>query len=181
MKKIMSLLLVVLSAAAAQATVLLQDSLNYPYNNGPIAGQGQWYVYSSAPPADDILVSNNVIYIASTNKDSIATPVNGFYSGTNGSIVWASFTINVSKVPSYNNYNGGYFCQFISTNKNTCCNVFISTNDTILPNTYRLSIANFSVSFSNLQPPVTFPQDLAPNVTYTVVIAYDTEVGSVTE
>src|SRR5271170_5784605 len=108
MKKIVALFLLALSAASLPAGVLLQDSLNYPYVNGPIAGQGQWYVYSQGTPADDILVSNNVIYIASTNKDSIATPVNGFYNATNGSIVWASFNINVSQVPTYNNFSGGY-------------------------------------------------------------------------
>jgi hypothetical protein len=40
MKKILSVFLLVLSAASLQAAVLLQDSVNYPYTNGPIAGQG---------------------------------------------------------------------------------------------------------------------------------------------
>jgi len=84
-------------------------------------------------------------------------------------------------VPGYNNYNGGYFCQFFSTNKNTCCNVFISTNNAVIPGTFRLSIANFSVSFSNVQQPVTFPEDLCTNVVYNVVIAYDRTIGGVTE
>ena len=158
MKKIQSLLLLALSAASLQATVLLKDSVNYPYINGPIAGQGQWYVYEPATPADDILVSNNVIYIMSTNTDSIATPVNGFYTPANGTIVYASFALNVNTAPAYTEYSGGYFCQFLSTNGNICCNLFISTNGTVVPGTFRLSIANFSVSFSNLQPPVTYPR-----------------------
>src|SRR5262249_31904632 len=140
-----------------------------------------WYVNYPPTPADDIQVSNNVIYLTTTNQDSIATPVNGFYTVTNGSIVYSSFTINVNQAPSFNNYNGSYFCQFISTNKNTCCNVFISTNGTVIPGTFRLSIANFSVSFSNLQQPITYPEDLATGVTYNVVIAYDTQKGSPTE
>ena len=181
MKKLLSLFLIAVSAASLQAAVLLQDSLNYPYVNGPIAGQGQWYVYSPGTPADDILVSNNVINIVSTNKDSIATPVNGFYAATNGTVVWASFILNVTQLPTYNAYNGGYFCQFISTNNNTCCNVFIDQGGTVVPGTFRLSIANFSVSFSNLQQPVTYPEDLVTNVPYNIVIAYDTEVGSPTE
>ncbi len=181
MKKILLLLMIALSAASMRASVLLMDSTNYPYANGPIAGQGQWYVYSSGTPADDIMVSNNVIYLSATNKDYIATPKNGFYTSTNGTIAWASFALNVNTVPSFNNYNGGYFCQFISTNTNTCCNVFVTTNDVITPGAYRLAIANFSVSFSNLQPPVIFPEDLSPGVTYNIVIAYDSQVGSVTE
>jgi hypothetical protein len=176
MKKILALLLLALSVAPLHATVLLKDSLNYPYTNGPIAGQGQWYVYSSGTPAYDTLVSNNVIYLVSTNKDSVATPTNGFYAATNGSIVWASFSLNVNQVPSAT--ADGYFCTFISTNKNYCCNVFVSSTDSVIPGTYRLSIANFSVSFSNLDPPVTYPEDLATNVTYEIVIAYDTAQDS---
>ncbi len=164
--------MVAVSAASLPAAVLY-DSANYSYTNGPLAGQGEWYVYSAGTPADDTMVTNGVIYLASTNADSVAAPVGGFYSANNGSIVWASFTLKVNQVPAYNNYNGGYFCQFISTNNNACCNVFISTNGTVLPGTFRLSIANFSVSFSNLQPPVTYPEDLLPNVIYNVVIAYD--------
>ncbi len=180
MKKILLLLMLVLSAASVRASVLLMDSTNYPYTNGPIAGQGQWYVYSPASATNcDILVSNDVIYFSTTNNDSVATPTNGFYNATNGSIVWASFSLNVSKAPSTT--SDGYFCSFVSTNKNLCCNVFISSSESLIPGTYRLSIANFSVSFSNLQPPVTFPMDLATNVTYEIVIAYDTAVGSVTE
>ena len=182
MKKLfLALCAVAMTALPSQATVLLRDSSNYPYTNGPIAGQGQWYVYSPATPANDVLVSNNVIYMTATNKDTIAAPTNGYYNPANGTIVYASFTINVSQLPGFNNYNGGYFAQFVGTNKNTCCNLFISTNGAVIPGTFRLSIANFSVSFSNLQQPVTFPEDLCTNVTYNVVIAYDTAVGSVTE
>ena len=178
MKRILSLILLALSAASLHAAVLYKVSTNYI--DGPIAGQGNWYIYSKNP-TNDIGVTNNVIYISSTNWDSIATPTNGFYADTNGSIVYASFSIKVSQLPGYNNYNGGYFCQFVSSNKNTCCNLFISTNGIVIPGTFRLSIANFSVSFSNIQQPVTFPQDLCTNVVYNVVIAYDTTFGSPTE
>jgi hypothetical protein len=179
MKKILSLLLLALSAASLQAAVLFQDSTNYPYVNGPIAGQGQWYVYSSGTASNDTIVSNNVIYLTSSGHDSVATPTNGFYHATNGNITYASFTFTVNKLPSYS--ADDYFVQFLSTNGNKCCNIFITRNGTVVPNTYRLAVANFSVSFSNLQPPVTFPEDLATNVTYTIVIAYDTEEGSTTE
>jgi hypothetical protein len=176
MKKILSTLLLALPLASLQASVLLQDSTNYPYANGPIASQGQWYIYSGSTAADDITVSNNTIYLDTTNKDSVATPTNGFYTGTNGTIVWASFTLNVSKAPSPT--ADGYFCSFISTNSNYCCNVFVSSKYSVVPGTYRLSIANFSVSFSNLDPPVTYPLDLCTNVPYEIVIAYDIAQGN---
>jgi len=93
MKRILSLFLLALSAACLHATVLYQVTTNYI--NGPIAGQGNWYI-SSKNPTNDIGVTNNVIYIASTNWDSIAAPTNGFYSDANGPIVYASFSIKVT-------------------------------------------------------------------------------------
>ena len=46
MKKIFALLsFAFLTALSSQATVLFQDSLNYPYTDGSIEGQGQWYCY----------------------------------------------------------------------------------------------------------------------------------------
>lgn len=176
MKKLLTVLASSVLSLACQATVLFQDSSNYPYANGPIEGQGQWYCYSSKTN-NDIFVTNNVILFNATNNDYIAAPSSGFYSPYNSTLA-ASFNLNISQAPGFNNYNGGYFLQFVSTNANECCNLFISTNGTVIPGTFRLSIANFSVSFSNIQQPVTYPVDLFTNVTYNVVIYYDTEFGA---
>lgn len=168
----------VLTALSLQADVLFQDSLNYPYTNGCIEGQGQWYCFSPKTPYLDALVTNNVLYLVSTNHDDVATPTNGFSVVNPGTITWASFTINVSQLPSA---NGNYFCQFQNVNDtNDCCHIFVATGGTILPGTYRLGIANFATSYASLTPPVYFPMDLATNTTYNVVIAYDTNPNSPT-
>ena len=101
----------------------------------------------------------------------VAAPTNGFPSNP-GTMTWASFTINVSALPTT---NGNYFCQFQDKNDtNDCCHIFAATAGTVLPNTYRLGIANYANSYAALVPPVYFPLDLATGVTYTVVIAFDT-------
>ena len=106
-----------------------------------------------------------------SNQDSVATPTNGFYASTNGTIVFASFTINVSKLPS--TANGGYFFEFQDTSNNTACHIFIDTLNTVVPGTYRLGVGNFATSFASSSPPYNYPMDLSTGLTYTVVCAYD--------
>jgi hypothetical protein len=170
MKKIFVTLLVLLSMMAAKATVLLMDSSNYPYANGLIATQGQWYVYYPSTPSNDCYVSNDVIIFNTTNKDSVASPSNGWVNPTEYN--YASFELNVSQLPS--STNGGYFCEF-QTNGDSVdfCHLFIDAIGTSVPGTYRLGIANYSTSFSASAPPINYPMDLATGVTYTVVILYD--------
>ena len=49
-----------LTALSLRADVLFQDSTNYPYTNGCIEGQGQWYCYLPRIPVLDALVTNNL-------------------------------------------------------------------------------------------------------------------------
>ncbi len=173
MKKIATfVLLTVLASLAARATVLFKDSTYYPsYTNGCIEGQGLWYCYSPATPSLDALMTNHVLLLNATNHDEVSAPTNGWTNPTEYN--FASFSINVSQLPS--STNGGYFCQFQNTrDTNDCCHVFIDTRDTVVPGTYRLGIANFATSFSALTPPVNYPLDLATGITYTVVVLFDT-------
>ncbi len=183
MKKIFALLsFAFLAALSSQATVLFQDSLNYPYVNGSIEGQGQWYCYFPYYPETpylDALVTNNILLLVSTNHDEVAAPSNGWVNASS-TITYASFSINIvsNQLPSL---NGSWFGQFQNINDtNDCCHMFAATQGTIVPGTYRLGIANFSTSYASLSPPVYFPLDLSPGITYNVVIAYDTDVNSPT-
>ena len=160
-----------LAASALRAEVLFQDATNYPYINGSIEGQGQWYGYYPKTLGSDVFVTNNVLLLTSVStNDSVATPTNGW---ANSSIyTYASFTINVSQLPS--TANGGYFCQFQNNNDtNDCCHLFIDTVGTVVPGTYRLGIANYDTSFTAAPPPGNFTMDLATNTTYTVVVLFD--------
>src|ERR1700733_3877590 len=172
MKKISAFIFFsVLTALSLRAQVLFQDSTNYPYTNGCIEGQGQWYCYSPATPHLNTFVTNDVLLLTSnTTNDAVATPTNGWVNP--GEYNYASFTINVSTLPSG---SGTYFAQLQNNNDtNDCCHVFIDTQGTVVPGTYRLGIANYDTSFLTVVPPVNYPLDLATGITYTVVMLFDT-------
>jgi hypothetical protein len=169
MKRLLTFLcLSALTALTSRAEVLFQDSLNYPYTNGCIEGQGQWYCYSPKTPYLDALVTNNVLLLVSTNHDSVAAPVNTWTN--NSSFTFASFTINVSQLPT----GSDYFIQFQNANDtNNCCHLFITTQGTVTPGSYRLAIGSYTTSFGSAYAPVIYPTDLATNTPYTVVMLWD--------
>jgi hypothetical protein len=173
-KKISTFLsLMVLAALSVRGQVLFQDSTNYPYTDGLIEGQGQWYSYSprATPGMNTFVTNNTLLLVGTTTNDAVATPTNGWVNSTEFN--FASFELNVSQLPA--STNGGYFCQLQNINDtNDCCHVFIDTRNTGVPGTYRLGIANFATSFTGLEPPNNFPMDLAPGVNYTVVVLFDT-------
>lgn len=171
-KTILPIFFVLILSFAARAYVLFDDASNYPYANGLIATQGQWYVYYPKTPIGDAYVNNNVLILNTTNKDSVAAPTNGWSNPTEFN--YASFRINVNQLPA--STNGGYFCQLQDLNDtNDCCHVFIDTRDTSVPGTYRLAIGNYTTSFSApAGPPNNYPMDLATSVWYNVVILFDT-------
>lgn len=171
-----SLFFILIVSLTARADVLFDDASNYPYADGCIETQGQWYCDNLAAPYRDALVTNNVLLLNATNHDAVAAPTNG-WSNPSG-INFASFMINVSQLPSQ---NGAYFCQLQSLNDAAdCCHVFIDTRGTSVPGTYQLGIAAFDTSFSSLTPPDNYQMDLATDVWYNVVILFDTNQADVT-
>jgi|GEM_PF-1057458 len=176
MKVIQTLFCILIMSSTARAYVLFEDASNYPYANGTVEGQGQWYCYYPAVPYHDATVTNNVLLLNITNNDSVATPISGW---TNQSgINYASFMINVSQLPVQNSQflsENGEICQL--QNKNDAadvCHVFIDTRSTSVPGTYQLGIAGFDPSLAAFTPPSDYPMDLATDVWYNVVVLYDT-------
>lgn len=158
-------------STTAKASVLFEDASNYPYANGAIEGQGQWYCYSPAVPYNDARVTNNVLLLNVTNNDAVATPTNG-WSNPSG-ITYAGFMINVSQLP--NQIGAGSVCQLQSANDAAdACHVFIDTRGTSVPGTYQLGIAGFDTSLASFVAPDVYPTDLATGVWYNVVILLDT-------
>jgi hypothetical protein len=178
MKKLVLLALLslsILTILSLRADVLFQDSSNYPYANGLIEGQGQWYCYFPATPAKDAFVTNDVLILNSTNKDSVGAPTNGWVNP--GEYNYASFSLNVSQLPT----SAAYFCQLQNlTDSNDCCHIFISTTGTVVPGTFRLGVANYDTSVNTVVPPAFFPMDLATGITYNVVFLFDTNQANTT-
>ncbi|HZM06536.1 MAG TPA: hypothetical protein VFC44_26335 [Candidatus Saccharimonadales bacterium] len=169
MKKLAALLTIaLLGTLSARATVLFQDFLNYP--NGIIETDGVWQVYSPAPPtlpSGDAAISNKMIILKTGDKDAVEAPYN---NNTGSSIVYASFSIVMTALPSS---NGSYFIEFQSTNDSAdVAHLFAATKSSVIPGTYRLGIANFATSSATTGVKL-YPLDLATNIAYDVVMSYD--------
>jgi hypothetical protein len=169
MKKTFPLFCALLATLSLRADVLFQDATNYPYTNGCIEGQGQWYCYSPSAPNLDAFVTNNLLILTAGNQDAVAVPTNGLSNPGAPNVVYASFTINVSKLPSA---TGGYFCEFMDATNNSVAHLFIDTQGTSVPGTYRLGLANYATSINSVGAK-NFPMDLATNITYQVVMSWD--------
>jgi hypothetical protein len=173
LKVLQTLLLALIISSTASAYVLFEDASNYPYANGSIEGQGQWYCYYPASPYHDARVTNNVLLLNITNNDAVAAPASGWPNS--GGISYASFMLNVSQLPNQLLSQNGGVCQL--QNKNDAadvCHVFIDTRGTSVPGTYQLGIAGFDASLASFTPPDVYPMDLATDVWYNVVILFDT-------
>jgi hypothetical protein len=172
MKKLTALvLLLFLTALSSRAVVLFQDALNYP--NGCIETDGLWYAYSPAVPKLDALISNKQLILDQSHSDAVAAPTNNFANTPGNVIVYASFTINVSTLPSS---SGTFFASFKDKTNDYVGNVFIATKGTTVPGTYRLGIDNAGASPSTVGIAY-FPLDLATGITYQAVFSYDTNLN----
>jgi hypothetical protein len=169
-KTIVNILLAVSAMTAplvARADLLFSDNLNYP--NGLIETDGLWYCYSPAAPYQDAFVTNGLLILNPNNHDAVAAPTNGIVNAGAPDVVYASFTINVSQLPSV---NGGFFCEFMDNSNNTAAHIFIDTKNTVVPGTYRLGVANYATSINTVGA-TNFPMDLATGITYQVVFNWD--------
>ncbi|MGA2174111.1 MAG: immunoglobulin domain-containing protein [Verrucomicrobiota bacterium] len=171
MKKLAAFLTIAfLTSLSVRADVIFQDLLNYP--DGLFEGDGLWQVYSPAPPIapyGDAFITNDLLILNENNNDCVEAP---FTNDLASSVIFASFTINVTTLPSV---NGGYFCEFQDAgNSNEVAHVFIATTGTSVPGTYRLGINNYIASSSITAKAKFYPLDLSTNITYYVVFSYDT-------
>lgn len=169
-------LFLLLAGMSLRATLLFTDNLIYP--NGMIETDGLWYCYSPATPKLDAFVSNDLLILNSTNSDAVAAPTNGegVVLPPGDTIAWASFTINCSQLPTK---YGGYFCIFKDNTNDEVAHIFVDTDGTVVPGTYRLGISNFKTSFEDAGT-TNFPLDLATGITYQVVFEFDTNVNALT-
>src|SRR5208282_5667695 len=117
-------------------------------------------------------VNNNLmIFNQGSGQDSVAAP---FTNDSGNTLVFASFTIKASQLPT--SVNGSYFAVLMQASNNVdvadVAHVFIDTKNAAVAGTYRLGIANFATSLSTALT-TNYPMDLATGITYQVVFSYD--------
>jgi hypothetical protein len=161
MKTITTVCLLLFTLLAARAQLFFSDNFNYP--NGLVETDGVWYCYSPTTPKLDAFVVNHQLILNESNSDSVAAP----FTNTSITELYASFTINVSTLPTQ---KGGYFGIFMDPTNNAVNHIFIATTNTQVPGTYQLGIDNFA-PYAN--EATYFPLDLATDTVYHVVVNWD--------
>jgi hypothetical protein len=185
-KTILPLFVILIMSCTARAYVLFDGGTN-SYVNGCIEGQGLWYYPGITPPQLDALVTNNVLLLYSNHVDVVDAPTNAMTGPTNGwvnndnaNVTYASFRVMVTQLPEEDG-DDDFFFEFRNSypdgnpNELGCCRVFIDTLNTSVPGTFQLGIGNFDTEFGGADsafPPINYPEDLATDTWYTVVVAY---------
>ncbi len=151
-----------LAVMSVRAQVILQDDFTYADGLTTNVSGGLWVVHSSS--GNNSFVANNQLQVFGSRGDDI----NRLFSGTPGSVLYASFVVRMTALP---NAAGAYFAHFKDSGNNFRARVFAFTPAGITPNNWRLGI---SAASSTAPPTQVFPRDLALNVDYRVVVSYDT-------
>jgi hypothetical protein len=150
----------------------LGDDFEYPDGQiGPMSGS-MWRTHSPAPPLGDALVASGKLALAYTNFDDVSAFFTNSvsFAANSGVILYSSFDVNFSVVPSG---SGEYFAHFKDTGAmNYRGRIFAMTNGTAEAGKYRIGVANGGFTVAAV------PQDLDLNTTYTVVSRYN--VGTAT-
>ncbi|EEF58075.1 immunoglobulin domain-containing protein [Pedosphaera parvula] len=177
MKKILSaVLLSALTIGAVKADLIWNEGFNYPDGGITTNSAGVWIRQNGS--GNDSLVNNHKLEVSATGgvpisrSDDVHRNLSDPY--TNTTVIFASFTVNVTSLP---NAAGGYFAHFENGSSTFYGRIFAltgtpgpnSTNFTALPGTYRIG-----VSASSNAPNQIFPIDLATNTDYQVVVSYNT-------
>lgn len=159
------------TVARTNLGILNSDDFNRP--DGPLVdGTGRWITHSGLFQQTQII--NQQLSLTQTNSEDSNTELLGFPIGTNdGSVVYSSFTVNFSQLPSQ---SGTYFAHLKDDNIAFRARVFASTTNAAL-GFFRIGIANSSDGTA-LSGQV--PIDLATNTTYTVVSRYNVGTGQST-
>jgi hypothetical protein len=159
--------------------VLLSDTFSYP--NGNLFGDpgSPWTDINGSNPE---LVTNGRVQISESNATTDAQSL--FSIPESGTVVWASFILNLSVLPS--NPGGVYFANLEDTNFGFYGRIFVLTSNQpgftpnipnqAFPGTYRLGIAdaqNDSTPSASSGPNAVVPMDLAPGIDYEVVFYLD--------
>jgi hypothetical protein len=172
MKTLLALMFVFAAVAASHAQLLFVD--DFDYANGCIETDGVWFVsetYTAGVTNFDALVNNDLLILNQTNNDSVGAP---FTNTEAPSVVYASFNINVSTLPTA---KGGFFCVLNDgTNADDVAHIFIDTQNTVVPGTYQIGVGNVATSITT-SGATNFPMDLATDVTYQVVFSWDEVSG----
>ncbi|MEP6663364.1 MAG: immunoglobulin domain-containing protein, partial [Verrucomicrobiota bacterium] len=142
-----------------RAQVILNEPFSYPDGSIITNSGGVWSNHSGT--IGQTLVSGGKLLLTQSASEDINAATPGI-----GTIVYASFKVNFSQVPST---NGDYFAHFKDNTTTGFRGRVFATATNSLPGTFRLGIAAAAGT-----PNQILPRDLTTNTEYLVVFSYDT-------
>jgi hypothetical protein len=159
---------------------LLYDTFTYPNGDLASVAGSPWMNKSDTSP---IVVFDDRVELAQSNVTAGTAFYQSLYSQPQAelsTILWASFTINVTALPR----SPHYFAYFEDTNFDFYGRIFVLTSNNpaltpdmppvAYPGTYRLGIANDAGDpTSGKGPSAVVELDMAPGIDYQVVEYYD--------
>ena len=161
MKKLLALLFpLAIISTTVQSQVIIQDS--FPYSDGVLTNVSGnlWTNYSGTI---DSMVKNGRLEVFGSRAGDVWRPFTNTLSST---VAYASFIVNNTNIASV---SSNYFAHFSANTSTFKGRVWGIGNGGGAPNTWRLGISAAAGT-----PSQVIPLDLATNVDYRVVLAYDT-------
>jgi hypothetical protein len=147
-----------LSAILSGAAPLLNDSFNYPDGSLVTAAGSPWTTYNGT--SGQIKVISGRMFLSKANTEDVHTALAGQpYASTSGAILYVSFKINYTNLPSS---AGSYFAEFKDGGTGFRARIFAQTAGAA-SGAFRIGIANAGSS------PSAFNADLQTNTDYTIV------------
>ena len=148
-----------LSATLSGAALLLSDT--FSYSDGPLvtAAGSPWTTYSGT--SGQMKVVSGRIFLSKANSEDVhATLAGQPYASTLGAVLYVSFKINYTNLPSS---SGSYFAEFKNGGTGFRARIFAQTAGAAT-GAFRIGIANADNS-----PTAVFNADLLTNTDYTLV------------
>lgn len=177
----------VIDGAKKDVTVLANDLFNYPNGNlvQPFGANGGWYANSGAGTGP-VQVSGNAIIVkeAPTFNEDVSKPLSSMQGAAAKTYASFTFLVKAGSVLVAGPTGPGtpqYFAHF-RTGTSDSASAFRSRLYIVTPaggSGYRIGITATSFN-ATTQPVVPFPTDLAFDVTYRAVAAYDAATGTAT-
>src|SRR6266850_7743939 len=149
------------SAPRTLATILLSEP--FSYTNGPLVTvSGTNWVHHSGSITGEVQVVAGRAFLSQTNGEDVNAELSGQpYPPTTNILLYASFTINFSALPSG---AGGYFASFKSSSANVFRDKIFATTNGVPAGFFRVGVPNVANSGFAVMD-----SDLRLNTDYVVV------------